>query len=243
MGGAMTEDEEDADDFGSDEWYWDHPTSVWSMWSGLPNPPSGAIDRKKLLLAVAVVRRCERLMLDSRSRAVIPLSEAYADGLLSSRELNTAHRAAYDAEDQYFPTRAASWAASAGRKLWHCWSDLGEAAGAACAALAYDLAPDENSPAHAAAMAAEEAHVIALIRDVYGNPFRPVPFSAAWRTDTTVSLARTMYDAREFSAMPILADALQDAGCDSEDIFAHCRDAKPVHVRGCWVCDLVLGKS
>src|SRR5688572_1429659 len=171
----MTEDDED--DFDSDEWYWHHPTNVWSMWSGLPNPPSGAIDRKKLLLAVAVVRRCERLMLDDRSRAVIPLSEAYADGLLSSQELGTAHRAAYDAEDQLYPTPAASWAASAGRKLWHCWSDLGEAAGAACAALAYERAPDENSPEHAAAMAAEEARVIALIRDVYGDPYRPVHFS------------------------------------------------------------------
>ena len=56
-------------------------------------------------------------------------------------------------------------------------------------------------------------------------------------------LARTMYDSREFSAMPILADALQDAGCDNDDILAHCRDANQVHVRGCWVVDLVLGKA
>jgi len=72
----------------------------------------------------------------------------------------------------------------------------------------------------------------------------PLPtFSETWRTDTVVSLARTMYDAREFSAMPILADALQDAGCDSELILSHCRDANQVHVRGCWVIDLVLGKA
>jgi hypothetical protein len=79
--------------------------------------------------------------------------------------------------------------------------------------------------------------------DIVGNPFRPVPFSSDWRTDTVLSLARTMYESREFSAMPILADALQDAGCDSTDILNHCRDTTQPHVRGCWVTDLVLGKQ
>jgi hypothetical protein len=81
-----------------------------------------------------------------------------------------------------------------------------------------------------------------LLRDIFGNPFRPVTFSPSWQTDTAVSLARTMYDSREFSAMPILADALQDAGCDNDDILSHCRGNGP-HVRGCWVVDLVLGKE
>ncbi len=57
-----------------------------------------------------------------------------------------------------------------------------------------------------------------------------------------MTLARTMYESRDFSAMPILADALQDAGCDNEDILGHCRGSGP-HVRGCWVVDLVLGKE
>ena len=52
-----------------------------------------------------------------------------------------------------------------------------------------------------------------------------------------------MYESRDFSAMPILADALQDAGCDSDDILSHCRDTSLPHVRGCWVVDLVLGKE
>ncbi len=81
-----------------------------------------------------------------------------------------------------------------------------------------------------------------LIRDIFGNPFRPVAFSPAWRTDTALSIARGMYDSRDFSAMPILADALQDAGCDNDDILDHCHRPGP-HVRGCWVVDLVLGKS
>ena len=81
-----------------------------------------------------------------------------------------------------------------------------------------------------------------LVRDIFGNPFRPVAFDPAWRTDTATALARTMYDQREFGAMPILADALQDAGCDNAEILHHCRSDGP-HVRGCWVVDLVLGKE
>ena len=82
-----------------------------------------------------------------------------------------------------------------------------------------------------------------LLRDIFGNPFRSVAFSSERRTDTAITLASQMYESREFSAMPILADALQDAGCTNEDILSHCRDPKQVHVRGCWVVDLVLGKA
>jgi hypothetical protein len=80
-----------------------------------------------------------------------------------------------------------------------------------------------------------------LLRDIFGNPFRPVAFDPTWRTDTAVSLARGMYDSRNFGAMPILADALQDAGCEDEQILTHCRGANQPRVRRCWVCDLVLG--
>jgi hypothetical protein len=83
----------------------------------------------------------------------------------------------------------------------------------------------------------------ALIREVFGNPFRPVAFDPAWRTTDVVLLASGIYDEKAFDRMPILADALQDAGCDSEAILSHCRDPNQVHVRGCWVVDLVLGKS
>ena len=81
-----------------------------------------------------------------------------------------------------------------------------------------------------------------LARDIFGNPFHPVTFLPEWRTSTVLALAQQMYDSREFSAMPILADALQDAGCDNADILDHCRGPGP-HVRGCWVVDLVLSKE
>ncbi|MBP3954892.1 hypothetical protein J8F10_06295 [Gemmata sp. G18] len=81
-----------------------------------------------------------------------------------------------------------------------------------------------------------------LVGDIFGNPFHPVAFSPSWHNSTVLSLASQMYESRDFSAMPILADALQDAGCDSADVLDHCRGPGP-HVRGCWVVDRVLGKE
>jgi hypothetical protein len=88
----------------------------------------------------------------------------------------------------------------------------------------------------------DPAAALPLLRCLFGSLFRPVSFSPAWRTDTAVALARQMYESRDFSAMPLLADALQDAGCDNEGVLDHCRGEGP-HVRGCWVVDLVLGKE
>ena len=98
----------------------------------------------------------------------------------------------------------------------------------------------ENRPVEPGVSAERQA---GFLRDLFGNPFRPVAFPPEWRTDTVITLARQMYDAYEFSAMPILADALQDAGCDSDDILNHFRDPRATHVRGCWALDLVLGKK
>ena len=74
------------------------------------------------------------------------------------------------------------------------------------------------------------------------QPLPPRDLDPAWRTTTAVQLAQGMYDSRDFAAMPILADALQDAGCEDADILDHCRGPGP-HVRGCWVVDLVLDKG
>ncbi|MDB5310207.1 MAG: hypothetical protein JWO38_4409 [Gemmataceae bacterium] len=89
---------------------------------------------------------------------------------------------------------------------------------------------------------AEFAFQCRLIRDIFGNPFRPAAFEPAWQTSTVVSLARQMYEARDFGPIPILADALLDAGCDSQEVLDHCRGEGP-HVRGCWVLDLILGRE
>jgi hypothetical protein len=78
-----------------------------------------------------------------------------------------------------------------------------------------------------------------ILRDVVGNPFRPVAVQAGWLSPTVFSLARQVYDSRDCSALPVLADALEEAGCDSAEVLDHCRGAGP-HVHGCWVVHLLL---
>jgi hypothetical protein len=83
---------------------------------------------------------------------------------------------------------------------------------------------------------------VALLHDIFGPlPFREIACDPAWLTDTVRALARGIYEQKAFERMPILADALQDAGCENEDILNHCRDTACDHVRGCWVLDLLLG--
>jgi hypothetical protein len=83
-----------------------------------------------------------------------------------------------------------------------------------------------------------------LIRDLFVNPFRPPhaldPAWLRWHDGVVVALAQDIDDGRAFDRMPILTDALQDAGCEDADLLDHCRGPGP-HARGCWVIDLILG--
>lgn len=81
-----------------------------------------------------------------------------------------------------------------------------------------------------------------LLRDIFGNPFRPVTLDPAWRTTNVVALAQAIYDERAFERMPILADALEEAGCTNGEMLNHCREPGE-HVRGCWVVDMLLEKK
>ncbi|MBN9122285.1 MAG: hypothetical protein J0I06_24620 [Planctomycetes bacterium] len=74
------------------------------------------------------------------------------------------------------------------------------------------------------------------------TPFRSAVLDPAWLTSTVLAMARYAYDSGDSSAVPILADALQDAGCGDEDVLTHCRD-ESAHVRGCWVLDAILGND
>jgi hypothetical protein len=82
----------------------------------------------------------------------------------------------------------------------------------------------------------------ALVRDIFGNPFRPVTIDSACRSPNIAALARTIYEGRAFERIPELADALEEAGCHDDDLLGHCRQPGP-HARGCWGVDLILGKS
>jgi hypothetical protein len=110
------------------------------------------------------------------------------------------------------------------------------------ARLRYAGEVDEHAEPMRAASLAEKARQVPLVNCVFGNPFRPVTFDARWRTSDVVGLAQAIYDDKAFERMPILGDALMDAGCEDEQIIGHCRGDGP-HVRGCWVVDLVLGRE
>jgi hypothetical protein len=100
-----------------------------------------------------------------------------------------------------------------------------------------------------AGQAEEEPFQCDILRDIFGNPFRPVPLSPAWLTPDVLSLARAAYDHRTLPAgtldparLGLLADALEDAGCDCAEILGHLRGEGP-HVRGCWAVDLLLERA
>jgi hypothetical protein len=78
---------------------------------------------------------------------------------------------------------------------------------------------------------------------LFNTPLRCLTLQPSWLTSTVLALATGIYDDLAFDRMPILADALQDAGCDSDDILNHLRDPNATHVRGCWALDLLLGKE
>jgi len=200
--------------------------------------------RKQRLFSVACCRRLWSLIDNERSRHGIEVVERFADGLATSEELQVAETEAY-----------AIWLKNAGIDTpFACLQLFGKdvnglhVSTTTISAVFKRQRTEANEPFEPldglrhGACPSEEREQCALIRDIFGNPFRPVVFSPSWRTDAALSLAHQMYESRDFGAMPILADALQDAGCDSEDIPDHCRGPGP-HVRGCWVVDALLAKS
>jgi hypothetical protein len=157
------------------------------------------------------------------------MGERFADGLASRDDLVAA---IVEIESQTYhedrPYRAATAA-------WHSAAVIASRDVAYFAA--YHSTEADDAPADVVNAAFAD-----VLRCLFGNPFSPVPLNPAWLTSPVVDLARTMYDNRDFNALPILADALEDAGCDNAEMLAHCRGAGP-HLRGCWVVDLVLGKE
>ena len=193
-------------------------------------------DRKLRLFFVAVAR----LLLDrlpDELRGAVEVGERMADGLASEDERLHYVNKLHAVVTEYGQRTSRNWfidtppedvsANSIALKAvgcWHTGSDL------------------TNSPNWQMTLRGAAGCQPALLREVFGNTFRLMAISPDWRSNSAVALARQMYESRDFSAMPILADALQDAGCDNAEILDHCRSPGP-HVRGCWVVDLVLGKE
>jgi hypothetical protein len=199
--------------------------------------------RKQRLFSVACCRRIWPLIGDHRSRACVEVAERFADGRATGEDLRAAEAEA-----------SAVWANGAADDALFacvqvCWkSDDGLHVSATTVSAVFEQRQREaNRPVEPmggrkrGACPSEEREQCRLLRCLFGNPFRPTVL-ADCRPRTVTALAQQMYASGDFSAMPILADALEEAGCDGADVLAHCRGPGP-HVRGCWVVDLVLAKD
>jgi hypothetical protein len=198
-------------------------------------------DRKARLFACASVRRIWPLLADERSRQAVEVAERFADGLATGEELALACDIAYDAyidtgtdaaaTAAYNLTRTAPITLPSGHKL------------------PFDSTVDAVILVVRAVGSGHEelSQQACLLRCIVPNPFAPPPHLdpawLQWQDATVLRMAKGIYEERAFDRMRVLADALLDAGCDDEAMLAHCREQGCVHAKGCWVIDLLLGKS
>jgi hypothetical protein len=214
-----------------------------------------ASERKLRLFACACCRRVWKELEDERSRRAVIVAERYADDLATAEELETASQAAW-----------AVWgtdrerASSRRRMLDGLGGPLPYSAAAYNVALPlgwWGAAPAFVAPYEIILEAtpdgeAEGTGQCVILRDVFGNPFRPVAVDPAWLTwnDGTVRrLAEAAYEERvlpdgtlDAARLAVLADALEEAGCGDAELLGHLRGPGP-HYAGCWAVDLLSGRE
>jgi hypothetical protein len=212
-----------------------------------------ASDRQFRLYAVACYRRVWRLLADGRSRHAVEVLERLADGGVPRPEVEGALRGACNAhyEAEVGPgddlSEARGLASGGVYRLFE--TAPAAAAGVAryyCTQAAATAAGPVNQ---AAAERAEEGEQCRLLRDIFGpRPFRPAPVGG-WNGRLVRALAQAVYEERDLPSghfdparLAVLADALEEAGCDRADLLAHLRGPGR-HVRGCWAVDLLLGQG
>jgi hypothetical protein len=205
-------------------------------------------DRKLRLLAVACCRRIWHLLDDVRSQNAVLEAERHAVGLLTDEQLTVFSNKAKEAFIQISNAgpivSQTSKNTLAGMAVWSATLCRSDKSFFFPEDPIFGMADFTTSKAAAASdkYYLEVMFQATLVRDIFGNPYRPVTFNQAWLTSTVLALATGIYNERAFDRMPILAHALQDAGCDNEEVLNHCRQPGE-HVRGCFVVDLLLGKT
>jgi len=214
--------------------------------------------RKLRLLAAAFCRSAGSLLDHPELLASVDAIERYADGATTAAELEKARShariVAVQAYEKYVRWSETAVREGANPMVQHqvAWavafagttplpvSAVGTRMGEAVASSA-----GANTDILAETVVSQEflPTLRAAVWDVFGNPFNPVRFESAWRTEAVTALASQMYESRDFAAMPKLADALEKAACNDSTVLSYCRDAKAPHFRGCWVLDGLLGKE
>jgi hypothetical protein len=202
--------------------------------------------RKMRLAAVAACRLFSGLLFDERSQAALEVAERFADGLATDEERNAAYENARPAVtamgDAYSAAVEAPGPTSEeGEDFMYAYS-VAEAAQAAVSEepeVAFSYLPASRYDFYF-------AYSANILRDVFG-PATRVAFDPPWLTPTVTALACEIYGERKFDRMPLLARALEEAGCEERTILEHCRLVDHyglgLHVRGCWVLDLVLRRE
>jgi hypothetical protein len=204
-----------------------------------------ASDRKLQFFVMACCRQIWPSFTDERSRRSIEVAEQFADGDATIEELIQACNVARGAAEQvcWDLVRLTAWTTT-----WlHIYSQIDEESNddSGIARTLVFCTGETGRGGRVIERELEKKGQTDLFRDIFGNPFRPItiaPSLLRWHNGLIVSIARQMYDNRDFIDMPILADALEEAGCTNVDILMHCRHPGE-HVRGCWLVDLLLGKE
>jgi hypothetical protein len=215
-------------------------------------------DRKAVLAGAACCRRVWPMLADGRLRAAVEAAEGYAGGplewalrphMLVATEVSAGHYRAAPVEfdRDYVAWRGAKYAAEAVLYTLQR-GKLGTALGMA-RKTAGDIAWLAGEGNGSAAQVSEAAAQEGILREVFGNPFRPATLDRAALTPTVASLAQAAYENRSLPSghldparLAVLSDALEEAGCTDADLLSHLRSPGP-HVRGCWALDLILGRS
>ncbi len=206
-------------------------------------------DRKLRLFSCACCRRIWRLF-NEKERKAVEAAENFADGTITWQQLD----AVWDADGVTAVGHTVDGATSKDTRWGADWAATNEIQAAFEREATTLRRPFSSDPAGIRAWAAarlqmrdatqrrENIAQVNLLREIFGNPFRPAIFDPTWRTLTAVALAQAMYEQRNGDRLLDLADDLERAGCLDQPILGHCREAGG-HVRGCWVVDLVLGKE
>ena len=195
--------------------------------------------RKQRLYAVACCRRIWHLLPDERCRDAVVVAEQFADGLATTKAIqqarSSAQRTASTVTEQVAKDAAWAvvWATSPASRIRYLAQTAGEAAARAAAGVA-------DRPARAAALETEKDSQQLLLHDLW--PPDSFAFNASWRTPAVVGLVEAIYEGRAFDRLPMVADALENAGCHDASILGHCRHPG-LHVRGCWLIDLLTAKE
>ena len=202
--------------------------------------------RKLRLFACACARRVWRRITQKVARRAVEVAEQFADGEAAAKDLGAARSELL----RYLSRLGSLKNGDAASTAYHTTGEDASRGAWAAAWLGQETAAFKTY-ADAAALEegrrAEQPQQCDLLRDILGPvPFRPLPplnpAWLAWDGGTVAKLAESIYEERAFDRLPILADALEEAGCDAAELLTHLRGPGP-HVRGCWALDLLLGKG